>query len=53
MAKQSKRMRTMSAKVPAAATVSVEQAVEVLKTFNTTKFDQTVEIAMRLGVDPK
>ena len=25
----------------------------ILKTFNTTKFDQTVEIAMRLGIDPK
>ena len=29
------------------------EAVTVLKTFNTTKFDQTVEIAMRLGIDPK
>ena len=28
-------------------------AVNVLKTFNTTKFDQTVEIVMRLGIDPK
>ena len=31
----------------------VAEAVAVLKTFNTTKFDQTVEIAVRLGVDPK
>ncbi len=29
------------------------EAVTLLKTFNTTKFDQTVEIAMRLGIDPK
>ena len=29
------------------------EAVALLKTFNTTKFDQTVEIAMRLGIDPK
>jgi large subunit ribosomal protein L1 len=28
-------------------------AVEKLKNFGTTKFDQTVEIHMRLGVDPK
>ena len=28
-------------------------AVALLKTFNTTKFDQTVEIIMRLGIDPK
>jgi large subunit ribosomal protein L1 len=31
----------------------VSEAVAVLKTFNTTKFDQTVEIAMHLGIDPK
>ena len=31
----------------------VGEAVAILKTFNTTKFDQTVEIAMRLGIDPK
>jgi large subunit ribosomal protein L1 len=29
------------------------EAVALLKTFNTTKFDQTVEIVMRLGIDPK
>ena len=29
------------------------EAVAMLKTFNTTKFDQTVEIVMRLGIDPK
>jgi len=31
----------------------LRQAVELLKSFNSTKFDQTVEIAMRLGIDPK
>ena len=31
----------------------VTEAVTILKTFNTTKFDQTVEIVMRLGIDPK
>jgi len=31
----------------------LNEAVAVLKKFNTTKFDQTVEIAMRLGIDPK
>jgi large subunit ribosomal protein L1 len=28
-------------------------AVKLLKRFNTTRFDQSVEIAMRLGIDPK
>ena len=33
--------------------MSLAEAVNLLKTFNTTKFDQTVEIVMRLGVDSK
>ena len=33
--------------------VPLEQAVGILKQFGNTKFDQTVEIAMRLGVDSK
>lgn len=33
--------------------VPLAEAVELLKQFNTTKFDQSVEIAMRLGIDPK
>jgi large subunit ribosomal protein L1 len=31
----------------------IEKAVETLKTFATTKFDQTVEVHIRLGIDPK
>ncbi len=31
----------------------VDEAVAVLKTFNTTKFDQSVDIAIRLGIDAK
>ena len=47
-------MTAMTAKTPAdQGPLSVAEAVAILKTFNTTKFDQTVEIAMRLGVDPK
>src|SRR4051812_11833752 len=53
MAKQSKRMKAAIAKAPGDKVVSVEQAVGVLKQFNNLKFDQTVEIVMRLGVDPK
>jgi large subunit ribosomal protein L1 len=52
MAKHSKRFRSASEAVPSAP-VPLEQAIEVLSKFNTTKFDQTVEIAIRLGVDPK
>lgn len=45
-------MTAMLKKVPAKTKLMpVAEAVPVLKTFNTTKFDQSVEIAMRLGVD--
>jgi large subunit ribosomal protein L1 len=47
-------MKAMRAKLPAETTVMpLSEAVTLLKTFNTTKFDQTVEIVMRLGIDPK
>lgn len=53
MAKQSKRFQALVAKHPSGEAVTLDQAVKLLKQFNTTKFDQTVEIAMRLGVDAK
>jgi len=50
----SKRMRAMLAKKPQAETaLPIPEAVAVLKSFPPTKFDQTVEIHMRLGIDPK
>jgi len=51
MAKRSKRMRAMAEKAPSEA-LPLAEAVKVLKSFNTTKFDQSVEIAMRLGINP-
>jgi large subunit ribosomal protein L1 len=52
--KQTKRQKAMASKLPKdGAAVPLEQAVGILKQFGNTKFDQTVEIAMRLGVDSK
>ena len=53
MVKQSKRMKALADKVPGKEPLPLEKAVELLKTFNTTKFDQSVEVAVRLGVDPR
>lgn len=54
MSHQSKRFKALAAKAPDTKTpLPVDKAVSVLKQFNTTKFDQSVEIAMRLGVDAK
>ena len=53
MVKQSKRMRALAEKVSDKDRLSLSEAVALLKTFDNTKFDQSVEIAIRLGVDPK
>ena len=53
MAAPSKRMTSMKEKVADKSPVSVKEAVELLKSFSELKFDQSVEIAMRLGIDPK
>lgn len=50
--KRSKRYKALVAKVPATA-VDLSTAVNVLKGFGGTKFDQTVEIHVRLGIDAK
>ena len=50
----SKRMRAMLALKPKTDDpIPLTDAVGVLKSFPPTKFDQTVEIHMRLGIDPK
>ncbi len=53
MIKVKKRLRPLADKHPGQAPQSVEQAVSVIKQYNNTKFDQSIDIAIRLGVDPK
>jgi len=53
MAKQSKRMKALAEKVPGKEPKPLAEAVALLKSFDSTKFDQTVEVAIRLGIDPK
>jgi len=50
--KRSKRYKELAAKVPETP-VDLPKAVELLKSFEGTKFDQTIEIHMHLGIDPK
>jgi len=52
MARQSKRMKALDKKVAGKEALPLEEAVALLKQFDTTKFDQSVEIAMRLGLKP-
>jgi len=51
--KRSKRYRAASEKVDAKKSYPLAEAVSVLKTLPATKFDQTVTLSFRLGVDPK
>ena len=53
MVKLTKRMKSSAAKHTDKTPVPVAKAVEVLKSFDPVKFDQTVEVAMHLGIDPK
>ena len=52
MPKQSKRYRALAEKA-SVTPLPLAEAIEQLKGFGETKFDQTVEIHMRLGIDPK
>ena len=52
MVKRSKRIKALSEQVPEGP-VALEEAVVTIKKFGNTRFDQSVEIAMRLGVDSK
>ena len=51
--KRSKRYRAAAEKVDVKKSYSLNEAVAVLKTLPVPKFDQTVTISFRLGVDPK
>ena len=53
MAKESKRLRAARADADGAELLSVEGAVARVKKTSTAKFDETLEIAMNLGVDPR
>ena len=50
---RSKRYRAAAEKVDAKKALSLSEAVQVLKSLPATKFDQTVTLSFRLGVDPK
>lgn len=53
MAKLGKRTTAARAAFADKANVTVEEAVSLVKTSAVAKFDETVEIAMNLGVDPR
>ena len=53
MAKLSKRVRAFREKVDATQAYSLDEAIALLKEFATVKFNETVEVAVNLGVDAR
>jgi large subunit ribosomal protein L1 len=53
MAYHSKRYRGLREKVRTAEPVPLADAIKQLKAFDTTKFNQTVEVTTNLGIDPR
>jgi large subunit ribosomal protein L1 len=53
MAKQSKKAKALAAAIDSNKLHGVDEAIALIKTNATAKFDETVEVAMNLGVDPR
>lgn len=53
MAQLTKKQKEAQAKIDNTKLYTIEEASSLVKEVNTTKFDATVDIAVRLGVDPK
>jgi large subunit ribosomal protein L1 len=53
MAKFSKRVRAFREKVDATRSYPLDEAIALLKEFGTVKFNETVEVAVNLGVDAR
>ena len=53
MAKQGKKYTEVSAAVDAKKNYTVEEAIKLIEETKTAKFDETVEISIKLGIDPR
>jgi len=53
MAHISKRFKKAAEGIDIAKQYSVEEAVKLIKSRATAKFDETIELSINLGVDPR
>ena len=53
MAKQSKRFKAMSSLVDPTRTYAIDEALKILKDNSKVKFVESIDVAVRLGIDPK
>ena len=53
MVKRSKRMKEVDQLIDRNRTYKLDEAVEILKKCPAPKFDQSVNVALKIGIDPK
>src|SRR3546814_10801389 len=53
MAKPTKKQKALEGKVDALKLHAVDEAIKTVRELASDKFDETLEIAMNLGVDPR
>jgi large subunit ribosomal protein L1 len=53
MAKQSRRLRELRARIDPEKTYPLDEAISLIKSGATAKFDESIEVALNLGVDPR
>jgi hypothetical protein len=53
MAKLTKKQKALAAKIDTDRLYAVDEAIETLKANMSSKFDETIEVALNLGVDPR
>ncbi|WP_297193955.1 50S ribosomal protein L1 [uncultured Campylobacter sp.] len=53
MSKITKRLKELNKKIDSSKEYSLEDAIETVKNLASAKFDETVEIALKLNVDPR
>ncbi|MFN3474516.1 MAG: 50S ribosomal protein L1, partial [Blastomonas sp.] len=53
MAKLTKKAKSLAEKLDAEKLYTVEDAIKTIKELATSKFDETIEVALNLGVDPR
>ena len=53
MAKLTKRLKNISAKVDRTKQYSIDDALKLIKELSTVKFNESVDVAVNLGIDPR
>jgi len=53
MAKQTRKQKALASAIDRERLYPVDEAIEALKANSTAKFDETIEVALNLGVDPR